>query len=132
MNRKNVLFLAVLTAGFFAGNIFGSGTITDDLTKAAGKVVKRFKATKVKNKTKGDIWITFNTLSEKCPGGCNYTRIGKGDNKSLEQSRYGSLLNVYAYELGANHKPLKGYEVQKDAVEVSVKNGKIQITEIGD
>lgn len=131
--KKNLLLSAVLVAGLFAGNVFGirwgRETTAGDVIDAAGKAAKSIQTIEVKNKTKGDIWVTFNTLSEKCVGGCSYTRIGKNEKKSPEESRFGSLLNVYAYE-DCKSLVKKGYKVKGNKVEVTVEGKNIVITEI--
>ena len=105
--KKNLLLAAIVVA--FAGSAqaikFGAGTI------------------EVRNKTQGDIWVTFNTTFSKCIGGCDYVRIAAGEKKSTWGSLTGKLLNVYVYE-GCTHAVKKGYSVQGDVVEVRL-NGKV-------
>lgn len=118
--KKSLLLSAVLATVLFAGNA----------SAISGEVNVKVSNTQVKNKTQGTIWVTFNTFVSKCVGGCDYTRIAKGDKKSTWGSFTGNLLNVYVYQDGKEYVE-KGYRCKTDAVEISVENGKIVITEVG-
>lgn len=120
MKNKGLLFSAVLATVLFVGNV---KAISFSATVGTIKVI---------NKTEADIWVTFNSgLSSSCPGGCNYTRIAARDYKSPLASVTGSYLNVYSYADNVANSPLKDKKIKTDAVEVSIQNGKITLTEVG-
>jgi hypothetical protein len=125
--NKNLMMFAIV--GLFTSNVFGL---------IPGRV-------NVKNASDSDsdIWITFNSkvTGASCTGyglnlgGCFYQRIRPGKDISPSGSlKAFPIMNVYAYKCsGGKAVAVKkeGFSVDKDAVVVTFKNGKIDIKQTG-